>query len=163
MGHCQIDSNGYRANVGLVLANDKGQVLWARRVGRNGWQFPQGGIHEGESPTDALFRELAEEVGLSKGDVEVVASTSGWLRYRVPHSKVLSGNRPQIAGQKQKWFLLRLRSAESHIRLNATDAPEFDQWRWVSYWYPLGRVVFFKREVYRHALKQLAPELSWVC
>ena len=61
-----IDKEGYRPNVGIVLANDRGQVLWARRVGgRDAWQFPQGGINRGESPEQALYRELEEEIGLA--------------------------------------------------------------------------------------------------
>jgi len=59
-----IDSDGFRPNVGIVIANDCGQVLWARRVGQSAWQFPQGGINDGETPEQALYRELYEEVGL---------------------------------------------------------------------------------------------------
>ena len=64
-----IDENGYRSNVGIVLANPAGQVLWARRVGgRNTWQFPQGGIKRGETPEQALFRELYEDCLLYTSD-----------------------------------------------------------------------------------------------
>ena len=80
-----IDKDGFRANVGIVVANDRGQVLWARRVGgRDAWQFPQGGINRGESPEDALYRELFEEVGLAGDAVDLLACTLGWLRYRLP-------------------------------------------------------------------------------
>ena len=70
-----IDSDGFRPNVGIILANSMGQVLWARRIGQNAWQFPQGGINEAETPEEAMFRELKEEVGLSPEDVEVIAVT----------------------------------------------------------------------------------------
>ena len=84
-----IDSDGFRANVGIVVANDHGQVLWARRVGgRDAWQFPQGGINQGETPEQALYRELEEEVGLTAGAVEVLGVTRGWLRYRLPKAFV---------------------------------------------------------------------------
>ena len=53
-----IDEQGYRPNVGIILANSRGDLLWARRRGQNAWQFPQGGIHEGETPEQAMFREL---------------------------------------------------------------------------------------------------------
>ncbi|HUH37198.1 MAG TPA: RNA pyrophosphohydrolase [Spongiibacteraceae bacterium] len=157
-----IDADGFRPNVGIVLANTHGQVLWARRVRQDAWQFPQGGIQAGESAEQALYRELDEEVGLSPADVELLACTRGWLRYRLPERLVRpgrdGGRRERVCiGQKQKWFLLRMLSPDSSVRLNAADKPEFDSWRWVSYWYPLGQVVSFKRDVYRRAMKELAP------
>ncbi|GAB3376656.1 RNA pyrophosphohydrolase [Spongiibacter taiwanensis] len=152
-----IDSDGFRPNVGIVLANAQGQVLWARRVGQNAWQFPQGGINQGESPEAALYRELYEEVGLGENDVDLLACTRGWLRYRLPQRLVRKENKPLCIGQKQKWFLLQMRAADEKVSFHHGDKPEFDHWQWVSYWYPLGQVVAFKREVYRRAMKELAP------
>ncbi|GLS25326.1 RNA pyrophosphohydrolase [Marinibactrum halimedae] len=152
-----IDADGFRPNVGIILTNRDGQLLWARRInGQDAWQFPQGGINENESPKEALFRELHEEVGLTASDVEVVGCTRGWLRYRLPKRLVRKGSDPVCVGQKQKWFLLKLVSDDSCIDLSCTGHAEFDQWRWVSYWYPLGKVVAFKRDVYRRALKELS-------
>jgi len=111
-----------------------------------------------EKPEQALYRELKEEIGLEEGAVEVIACTKGWLRYRLPSRYLRQAS--QFVGQKQKWFLLKLLSDESEISLRVSSTPEFDQWRWVSYWYPLGQVVAFKRDVYRRALKELAPHLS---
>jgi len=152
-----IDSDGFRPNVGIVLANGSGNVLWARRVGgQDAWQFPQGGIKEHESPEDALYRELHEEVGLLSADVDVLAVTQGWLRYRLPH-RLVRQKEPLCVGQKQKWFLLHLKASDNAVKLNVGGPPEFDDWRWASYWYPLSNVVAFKREVYRRAMKELAP------
>ncbi len=151
-----IDADGFRPNVGIMLANDEGRLLWARRVGQDAWQFPQGGIAQGESPEQALFRELDEEVGLSPDDVRVVACTRGWLRYRLPKRFLRKGQKPLCIGQKQKWFLLQLLSDDSAVSLDHDAKPEFDTWQWVSYWYPLGQVISFKREVYRSALKELS-------
>lgn len=152
----RLDADGYRPNVGIVVANEQGQVLWARRVGgRDAWQFPQGGIQDQESPREALFRELHEEVGLSRDQVEILGVTRGWLRYRLPARM----RRSRFQGQKQKWFLLRLLCADGEVSVASCAKPEFDDWRWVSYWYPLGKVVAFKRGVYRRALKELAPAL----
>lgn len=152
-----IDRQGFRPNVGIVLHNDRGQVLWARRVGPgDGWQFPQGGIDRGESAEQALFRELREEVGLGQADVEVRGATKGWLRYRVPRRLRRDDG---FRGQKQKWFLLRLLADPAAVCVAQGSEPEFDDWRWVSYWYPVGQVVAFKREVYRRALQELAPRL----
>ena len=147
-------------NVGIILANDQGQVLWARRVNQTTWQFPQGGINPNEDAEDALYRELYEEIGLQREDVEILACTRGWLRYRLPQRLIRTHSYPVCIGQKQKWFLLRLKSAEERVRMDTTEKPEFDGWRWVSYWYPLGQVVTFKRDVYRRALKELAPRLT---
>ncbi len=155
-----IDRDGFRPNVGIVLANDFGQVLWARRVGgRDAWQFPQGGIQADESPEEAMYRELFEEVGLTADAVEVVSCTRGWLRYRLPRRMLRNNVTPRFVGQKQKWFLLRMLATDGQICVAASDKPEFDFWRWVSYWYPLGQVVSFKRDVYRRALAELAPSL----
>ncbi|KGE04092.1 RNA pyrophosphohydrolase [Pseudohaliea rubra] len=156
-----IDAQGFRPNVGIVIANDHGQLLWARRVGgRGAWQFPQGGINQGEGPEQALYRELEEEVGLAPEAVEVMACTRGWLRYRLPKRFIRQGQSPVCIGQKQKWYLLRLLADESAICLDHNVRPEFDHWQWVSYWYPLGQVVYFKREVYRRALRELAPTVG---
>ncbi len=147
--------------MGIVVANDRGQVLWARRVGgRDAWQFPQGGINRGESPEQALYRELHEEVGLQADAVEVLACTRGWLRYRLPKGLVRKGQNPVCIGQKQKWFLLRMLADDKQVRLDQNHKPEFDHWQWVSYWYPLNQVVAFKREVYRRAMKELALPLG---
>lgn len=153
-----IDKDGFRPNVGIVLANGQGQVLWARRLGQDAWQFPQGGINRGENPEQALYRELKEEVGLEEKDVSVIASTRGWLRYRLPQRLVRKDSKPLCIGQKQKWFLLQMLSEDSRISFEYGDKPEFDNWQWVSYWYPLGQVIPFKREVYRRAMKELAPK-----
>ncbi len=154
-----IDSDGFRPNVGIILANEMGDLLWARRIGQDAWQFPQGGIQRNESPEEALYRELHEEVGLAPADVAVLGSTRGWLRYRLPRHLVRRRQRPMCIGQKQVWFLLRLVVEDTQVRLNGSEQPEFDEWNWVSYWHPLGEVVSFKRNVYEQALVQLAPVL----
>ena len=155
-----VDADGFRPNVGIILSNPQGQVLWARRVGGyDAWQFPQGGINAGESPEDALYRELFEEVGLESSSVTVLAQTRGWLRYHLPRRMRRHNSSPGFKGQKQKWFLLRMLAEDHQVQVDVTDKPEFDHWRWVSYWYPVGQVVDFKREVYRRALKELAPSL----
>ncbi len=154
-----IDSDGFRFNVGIVIFNDRGQLLWARRVGQKSWQFPQGGLDEGESAEQALYRELKEEVGLSPDDVEIVAQTGAWLPYTLPKRYQRSGSMPLCIGQKQKWFLLYLRCPETHIDVKHHTPQEFDGWRWVSYWYPLSHVISFKREVYQQALVELSSAM----
>jgi len=155
----RIDSQGFRANVGIILSDEAGLVLLGGRAGQSGWQFPQGGIRLRESPLRAMYRELGEEIGLGRTDVELIGSTTGWLRYRLPERYVRRDALPLCIGQKQRWFLLRLLCPKAHLRADATEKPEFDRWRWVQYWQPIEEVIHFKRRVYRHALMQLAPLL----
>ena len=152
-----IDPDGYRPNVGIVLMHPQGKVFWARRVRRDGWQFPQGGMNTDETPVEAMYRELREETGLLPEHVEILGATPGWLRYRLPHRAVRRNERHVCIGQKQVWFLLRMVCEEHHVRLDLTDTPEFDHWRWVDFWYPMEHVVMFKRGVYARALDHLAP------
>ncbi len=154
-----IDGKGFRLNVGIVLCNDAGHVFWARRAGMRSWQFPQGGIKPRENPEAAMFRELYEETGLGRDDVEVIGRTRDWLHYRLPKRYIRRHSLPLCIGQKQLWFLLRLRASEDRIRLDRSAKPEFDAWRWVEYWHPIREVVYFKREVYRRALTELGQLL----
>lgn len=155
-----IDSKGYRANVGIILCNREGRVLWARRLGQDSWQFPQGGIKRDETPEQALYRELHEEVGLLPEHVEIIGSTRGWLRYRLPKRFIRFNSKPVCIGQKQRWFILRLIAGDEAVRLDAADKPEFEEWCWVDYWHPLKEIVFFKRQVYKKALQELESALS---
>jgi putative (di)nucleoside polyphosphate hydrolase len=151
-----IDAQGFRANVGIVLIRDSGDVfLGGRRDGR-GWQFPQGGVREDESAEQALYRELREEIGLEAGDVAMLAATRDWLRYRLPPRYVRRRSQPLCIGQKQRWFLLRMLGGEDRLRFDLTNEPEFDSWRWVDYWSPVREVIYFKRRVYARALEELA-------
>lgn len=158
-----IDSDGYRANVGIILCNQQAQVLWARRVGQDAWQFPQGGIAKGETVDEAMYRELREETGLRQDDVTVLASTNSWLRYKLPNRLVRKNSSPRCIGQKQIWYLLQLMANEEAFDLSVSAKPEFDHWKWVDYWHPVENVVFFKRRVYRCALAQLEPRLPIEC
>ena len=153
----QIDAEGFRANVGIIVCDARSLVLVGGRVGQDAWQFPQGGIQLNESPEQAMYRELREEIGLQPEDVAVLGSTPDWLRYHLPEKYLRRRMRPLCIGQKQRWFLLRLLAADTRLRLDTTTTPEFDRWRWVDYWQPLRDVIFFKQDVYRQALQQLGP------
>lgn len=155
-----IDQEGYRSNVGIMLCNEKQQLLWARRIGQNAWQFPQGGVDPKEQLEEAMFRELNEEIGLNQSQVTIVARTRDWLRYQLPNNLLRRESMPLCIGQKQIWFLLLLRTNEEQVKLDVSDQPEFDQWRWVDYWYPLKEVVSFKRKVYEQALQELEPYIK---
>ena len=154
-----IDSDGFRANVGIILCNDTGKLFWARRSGMNAWQFPQGGIRKDEDVETAMYRELREEIGLFPEHVEIIASTDDWLRYWLPEKFIRQNIEPVCIGQKQIWYLLKLLADESFVDLAVSNKPEFDDWQWIDYWSPVKQVVEFKRSVYEAALKQLAPYL----
>jgi putative (di)nucleoside polyphosphate hydrolase len=155
-----IDRAGYRLNVGIILVNAMGRVFLGKRLGHDAWQFPQGGLAAGETAQIAMFRELFEEVGLCAQDVEIIGSTKRWLKYRLPKQYLRLGSEPLVIGQKQKWFLLRFIAQDQKIRLDLSDSPEFDSWRWVDYDEPQHHVIFFKKQVYGQALKELAPLLT---
>jgi len=153
-----IDAQGFRANVGIVLIRDAGDVFLGGRSDGRGWQFPQGGVRQDESAEQALYRELREEVGLEAVDVEEMAATRTWLRYRLPRRYVRRRSQPLCIGQKQRWFLLRMLGGEDRLRFDLTTQPEFDSWRWVDYWSPVREVIYFKRNVYARALEELGRE-----
>ena len=160
-----LDREGYRPNVGIVLLNARNEVFWGKRVGQHSWQFPQGGIQHGESPEQAMYRELHEEVGLLPEHVQIIGRTRDWLRYDVPEEFLRRQHPTRIhraayRGQKQIWFLLRLVGLDSDIQLRASEHPEFDAWRWVPFWIQLDGVIDFKREVYQLALSELARYLA---
>jgi putative (di)nucleoside polyphosphate hydrolase len=161
-----LDKEGYRPNVGIILANPRNEVFWGKRVNQHAWQFPQGGIKHGETPLQAMYRELEEEIGLQRGHVRILGRTREWLRYEVPEKwmrrqKQANGDacapfgKGGYRGQKQIWYLLRMVGRDCDVKLRASGHPEFDAWRWHDYWVPLDTVIDFKREVYRQALIEL--------
>ena len=154
-----IDTEGYRSNVGIIVANAEGKVLLGGRIGAKGWQFPQGGMAVGETAEQAMYRELEEEVGLKSSDVEVLGVTQDWLRYKLPEQFIRKHSEPLCIGQKQLWFILRLAGSDDRISLESSDTPEFDRWRWVSYWRPVNEVIYFKRRVYSLALYELGSHV----
>lgn len=153
-----LDKEGYRPNVGIVLANQRDEVFWGKRVNQHAWQFPQGGIKAGETPLAAMYRELEEEIGLLRTHVRILGRTRDWLRYEVPERWARRQREAKGAayrGQKQIWFLLRMVGRDCDVKLRASGHPEFDAWRWQDYWVPLEAVIDFKRDVYRQALIEL--------
>src|SRR4051812_30750766 len=100
-----LDREGFRPNVGIILLNKSNQVFWGKRLHEHSWQFPQGGIKYGETPLQAMHRELYEEVGLHPEHVEILGRTRDWLRYEVPETFIRRESRGAYRGQKQIWFL----------------------------------------------------------
>jgi putative (di)nucleoside polyphosphate hydrolase len=156
-----IDIKGFRSGVVIVLVNDQQQLFMARRIGQqDAWQFPQGGLHEGETPREAMYRELNEEIGLLPDHVEIIAESKDWLKYHLPKNMIRYYSKPLCIGQRQRWFLLRMKTTDNDIDFNVTDSPEFDMFRWVDYWYPTTKVISFKKRVYQKALNEFESKLK---
>ncbi|MBP9721851.1 MAG: RNA pyrophosphohydrolase [Gammaproteobacteria bacterium] len=148
----------YRPNIGIILLNKEGKILLAERNGMpNTWQLPQGGIDPNESPLQALYREVQEEIGLLPNLYNVLAVTSGWIYYQVPYWQELAKFNNKFRGQKQKWFLLEFLGQDNDINLQLDEEIEFINWQWASYWYPLTIAIDFKLGAYRQALMELLP------
>jgi putative (di)nucleoside polyphosphate hydrolase len=150
----------YRLAVGIMLLNPAGLAFVGRRIdmpaGLAAWQMPQGGIDPGETPRQAAFRELAEEVGTAKA--EFLAETRGWLHYDLPTdiaSRMWGG---RWRGQRQKWFLMRFTGGDADIN-PATEHPEFDAWEWVEPGRLSDLIVPFKRQLYRDVLVEFREHL----
>ena len=150
-----MKEDGYRLNVGVIIANKEGKLLICKRKGMNSWQFPQGGIDYAENPLSAAKRELFEEVGIKPSSTKLIASLDEWLKYDVPKkSRRKRFLNKKFKGQKQKWFLFRL-IKEDQISFENDPDNEFDDYKWVSYWYPLSVIISFKENVYFEALNKL--------
>jgi putative (di)nucleoside polyphosphate hydrolase len=149
------DAAAYRACVGLMLVNRAGLVFVARRLDTpDGWQMPQGGIDDGETPRQAALRELAEETGIAAATI--IAESDRWRCYDLPaalRGRVWGG---RYRGQRQKWFLLRFEGADADIDLDGAH-PEFSAWRWVPAADVVALAVDFKRAVYDDVVAEFAP------
>ena len=151
------EESNYRLNVGLIIVNNYGKVLICKRKNSNQWQFPQGGIDEGESPIEAAKREIFEEVGIKPSKIKILGKIKDWVKYEIPKELAKkSFKKKGIVGQKQKWFIFKIKSEACISFVNDPDN-EFDDFAWVSYWRPIALIVSFKKEVYRNVLAELLP------
>ncbi len=149
---------GYRPNVAaIVLSSDydqTGQFLIARRTGmRRGWQFPQGGIDEGETPEQALLRELREEIGTD--EVDILGEYPEWIKYDFP--KTTATKVYPFRGQRQRYFLVRLISNET-VDLFAHSTPEFEEFRLVTIDQLFKKVSYFKRPSYKKVIEYFSSK-----
>ena len=153
-----IFDDGFRANVGIVIFNQKQQVFFAKRRYQSGWQFPQGGIQLGESPKKAMFRELLEETGLDKKSVEIIYVSDHWYDYRIPKKSIRKpANGTTVIGQRQKWFLLKLKGESPNISLAASPEQEFDSWKWIAPDLSIKQVIGVKQDVYEKVISEFMP------
>ena len=155
-----MEATLYRPNAGIIIFNKQGKLLWCKRRTGDGWQFPQGGIDEGELPEEAIFRETYEEVGLDESKIRILKENERWINYDVPRDKIpryFSFKNRKFKGQTQKWFLAEFLGEDHDIDLNLHDQIEFTQWTWSTYWHPIKAGVEFKRNAYRQVLNAFLP------
>jgi putative (di)nucleoside polyphosphate hydrolase len=149
-----LDLTRFRPNVGIVLARHDGKAWLGRRAdtpGPRNWQFPQGGVDEGESLEAAARRELYEETGARS--VSLLGRTEEWLAYRFPEGYRRSKAARGWLGQKQIWFAFRFTGDDGEFDLARHHQVEFDGWRWADLDEALDCVADFKRETYRHVIE----------
>ncbi|CAA7621140.1 RNA pyrophosphohydrolase [Magnetospirillum sp. LM-5] len=145
----------YRLGVGLVLFNAEGLVFTARRIDTKepAWQFPQGGIDEGEEPLEAALREMKEEIGTDKA--EVIAESRDWISYDLPPDLADKVWKGRFRGQKQKWYALKFLGSDADIDID-TEHPEFSEWRWMKLAEVPALIVPFKRSLYDQVVAEFS-------
>ena len=147
----------FRPNVAAIILSSKYpqkcEIFIASRIDiSNAWQFPQGGIDDGESIKEALFIELEEEIGTR--DVEIIAEYPTWVSYEFP--PIIAQKMYPYDGQKQKYYLVKLKKG-AKININ-TETPEFSEYKFVSSKEIYEHITFFKRTVYKQVLKHFKQE-----
>lgn len=147
----------YRPNVAAVIVSSKypqvSEVFIAERTDiPEAWQFPQGGIDAGETPKEALFRELEEEIGTNS--VSIITEYPEWISYEFPES-VQEKMKPFI-GQSQRYFLVRLKPS-AKININ-TEHPEFSRYKFEGLSTLFSTVSHFKRPIYKQVIKYFQKE-----
>lgn len=144
----------YRLGVGIVLFNDQGMVFTAMRCdSQNAWQFPQGGIDDGETAEQAVMRELEEEIGTNKA--EIIRGSSKWISYDLPEDVADRCWKGKFKGQSQKWFALRFLGTDADINIE-TEHPEFSQWGWRKLSDVPDLIVPFKRDLYNKIVAEFS-------
>jgi len=141
----------YRPNVAAIILSSKYPekvefFIASRSDVKDAWQFPQGGIDEGETPRQALLRELKEEIGTD--EVEIVAEYPEWVSYDFP--EMIAKKMYPFDGQRQKYFLVRLKPG-AKINLE-TEEPEFVQYTFVPFRKIFDYITYFKRPIYKKVL-----------
>lgn len=137
----------YRPCVGVMLLNREGLVFVGKRIDQTveGWQMPQGGIDNGETPEEAALRELGEEIGTS--NARLLREYNGWLTYDLPAHLLGVALRGRYRGQKQKWMAMRFLGDDPEINIRTAE-PEFQEWKWLAIEALPRLIVPFKRDTY---------------
>ena len=150
----------YRLGVGIMLLSAEGSVFVAQRIDMpsDAWQMPQGGIDKGETPIEAAWREMKEEVGTDRA--ELLAESHDWYTYDLPRDLAARLWRGRFRGQRQKWFAFRFTGTDRDIDITSNDHPEFSTWRWVSMADLPALIVPFKRPLYQQLVGEFCPLIA---
>jgi putative (di)nucleoside polyphosphate hydrolase len=150
----------YRPGVGIMLLSAEGSVFVAQRIDMpsDAWQMPQGGIDKGETPIEAAWREMKEEVGTDRA--ELLAESHDWYTYDLPRDLAARLWRGRFRGQRQKWFVFRFTGTDRDIDITSHDHPEFSTWRWVSMADLPALIVPFKRPLYQQLVGEFRPLIA---
>lgn len=141
-----LPDNVFRANVGAVIINDSGKVLAFERSDIKGtFQFPQGGLEEGEDPLDAVYREVEEETGIDRSKLRYAAEHPEWLAYELSKDK---RTKKHGRGQVQKWFLFEFAGTERNIDVSGPGNREFCSWKWTTLDELIQTVPPFRKPIY---------------
>lgn len=152
-------SRPYRPCVGIILFNPAGLVFVGQRIDNmvEAWQMPQGGIDDGETPLDAGFREMQEEIGTNRA--EFIGEHPDWLDYDIPEDLANKLWQGRFRGQTQKWLAFRFSGSDADINI-ATSEPEFRHWKWAHPAELPSLAVPFKRKVYESVLTTIQTTLN---
>ncbi len=153
----------YRPCVGVMLVNEHGKVFVGKRIDtREGdwWQMPQGGVDEGEDLSEAVFRELAEETGISERHATILATLDKTVRYDLPDDLMGKLWNGKYRGQEQSWFLMRFSGTDQDVDLNAHDPAEFCKWKWVEPAELVDLIIPFKKPVYEAVLDGFSQHIG---
>lgn len=157
----EIEKLPYRPCVGLVVMNAASEVFAGQRIDNPGdaWQMPQGGVDDGETPVQAALRELGEETGIREGSVDVLAETSGWIPYDLPHELVPKLWKARFRGQTQKWFLLKFNGEDTEVNI-VQKHQEFSRWAWMKPDELIEKIVPFKMHIYKQVFAEFESKMG---
>lgn len=141
----------FRDNVCAIIKNNENQYLIAKsKVLENHWQFPQGGVRQGELKEAAILREIEEEMGIAPKNFTIIKQLPETHEYLWPtHARMLKGYK----GQRQTIFLLQFSGAESDFKLEKSE--EIEKIKWVDKEKILENLHPIRREIGRKVIKYL--------
>tara|TARA_B110000967_G_scaffold130073_1_gene132921 strand:+ start:1414 stop:1884 length:471 start_codon:yes stop_codon:yes gene_type:complete len=143
-----------RIGVGIAVLNSQNKVFVGKRKDNplDKWQMPQGGVEGNEPLLEAMKRELVEETSIKS--IEILKEFNQWLEYDLPEDLIGKIWKGKYRGQKQKWFIVRFKGAESEINIK-TSYPEFIEWKWININLLPTLIVNFKKHIYENVLVEL--------
>jgi len=150
----------YRPNVGMMIINQKKEIFVGKRIDHpsNFWQMPQGGIDAQEIPSIAALREMEEEVGIKKNNVDLLTESKDWYYYSIPSDLAKTLWKGKYKGQRQKWFLYKFKGTDKDVNIH-TEHPEFSDYKWVTKDFLVPNIVPFKKKIYEKLLLEFKDYL----